>query len=337
MTAKVLVGIAADLKPTALFKKKGQSMKKFVLPAIVALAVSASSAFAADLGRKMVTKAPPPVSPWDIAFGGGIASDYNFRGISQSDRGFSPFGYFEPRYNLSKDFQLYAGIAGYGVDLATNPSAEIDLYGGARPTFGPLALDLGFIYYYYPKEKGHSADPAAAFPAYPNGNVAFNNTDYWEVYGKASYTFNDAFSVGANVYFSPDWLRTGADGTYASGTFKWVTPWTYNNVGAYVSGEFGHYWLGTTDVDPFVWTVATNLPDYNTWNIGLAFTYKVFTLDLRYYDTDLSKGECNILTGDPRAAAVGDTTPGNNGNVSSWCNGAFIAKLAFDMTLDSLK
>ena len=31
-------------------------------------------------------------------------------------------------------------------------------------------------------------------------------------------------------------------------------------------------------------------PSYNTWNIGIGFTYKVFTLDLRYSDTNLSKG-----------------------------------------------
>ena len=32
-------------------------------------------------------------------------------------------------------------------------------------------------------------------------------------------------------------------------------------------------------------------PSYNTWNIGVGFTYKVFTLDLRYSDTNLSKGD----------------------------------------------
>lgn len=316
-------------------------MKKIFLPALVTMTALASSALAADIG-KIVTKAPPApvatVSPWDIGFGAAIASDYNFRGISQSDRGFSPFAYFEPRWNASKDLQFYAGIAGYGVDLATNPSAEIDLYGGVRPTFGPLALDLGFIYYYYPKEKGHSADPTAAFPAYPNGNVAFNNTDYWEIYGKGTYAFNDAFSVGGNIYWSPDWLQTGADGTFASATFKWVTPWKAGDYGAYISGEFGHYWLGTTDIDPFVWTVATDLPDYSTWNVGLAFTYKVFTLDLRYYDTDLSKEECNILTGDPTATFGGTPIFGNAAGLQSkWCGAAFIAKLAADLTLDSLK
>ena len=39
-------------------------------------------------------------------------------------------------------------------------------------------------------------------------------------------------------------------------------------------------------------------PSYNTWNIGVGFTYKVFTLDLRYSDTNLSKANCNAFTSD---------------------------------------
>ena len=41
-----------------------------------------------------------------------------------------------------------------------------------------------------------------------------------------------------------------------------------------------------------------NYADYNTWNIGIGFTYKVFTLDFRYSDTNLSKGDCNAFTSD---------------------------------------
>ena len=58
--------------------------------------------------------------------------------------------YFEPRYNATDTLQLYAGIAGQSISFANRAAAEIDFYGGVRPTFGPLALDLGFIYYYYP-------------------------------------------------------------------------------------------------------------------------------------------------------------------------------------------
>ena len=77
-------------------------------------------------------------------------------------------------------------------------------------------------------------------------------------------------------------------------------------------------------------------PSYNTWNIGIGFTYKVFTLDLRYSDTNLSKGDCNAFTSDFTAkrrdrwqrhrdqpgAAFG----------SNWCGATGIVKLSADLT-----
>src|SRR5205085_7555284 len=83
-----------------VLQPKGLKMKKIVLSAIAAAVLSASSAFAAD----MPVKAKPPVpepSPWDWAFGGALLSDYNFRGISPSNRGPSGTVYSETRYNVN--------------------------------------------------------------------------------------------------------------------------------------------------------------------------------------------------------------------------------------------
>ena len=60
---------------------------------------------------------------------------------------------------------------------------------------------------------------------------------------------------------------------------------------------------------------------------------KIFSLDLRYHDTNLSKENCFVFTGDPNAAPGGRpnfTNPG--GLVSQWCSAAFVAKyfIAFD-------
>jgi uncharacterized protein (TIGR02001 family) len=317
-------------------------MKKIILAAFAVLAASAVPVLAADL---RVAKAPPPPPPplWDIAFGGAVMSDYNFRGISQSDRGPSATAYFEPRFNISPTWQLYAGIAGWAVTLPTDPTAEIDLYGGIRATFGPLALDFGAMYYYYPKEKQHAAVFGAPFPPFPNGNTTLDDTDFWEVYGKGTYTFNDQFAAGLAVYYTPSWLNTGADGTYLSGNVKFTAPsaWFPKDWGFYVSGELSHYWLGTTDVVVGVFgPPAWDLPDYTTWNIGVGLTYKVFTLDVRYYDTDLSREECNILTADPGASFGGAVDPVRNPNGlrSKWCGSAVIAKFSADLTaLTNLK
>ena len=36
-------------------------------------------------------------------------------------------------------------MAGASIDLPNHAAAEIDFYGGIRPTFGKLALDLGVL------------------------------------------------------------------------------------------------------------------------------------------------------------------------------------------------
>ena len=80
---------------------------------------------------------------------------------------------------------------------------------------------------------------------------------------------------------------------------------------------------------------------YNTWNIGVGFTWKVFTLDLRYSDTNLSKGNCNALTSDyaTTSASAGYVTAINPGGFgSNWCGAAGIVKLSADLTaMTSLK
>ena len=319
-------------------------MKKLVLSAVAAVTLCSSSALAADLVVKArPAPAPAPTSPWDIAFGGALLSDYNFRGISQSDRGLSATAYIETRFNANPNLQFYIASQYWAVDLPTTTSCECDFYGGVRPTIGPFAFDFGFIYYYYPKETGHGgvlgALPAGySQPAFANGNVTYTNTDYWEVYGKVGWEIaKDRFAVGANVYYSPDWLQTGAKATFASATAKVTLPSLnmplYGEVGWYISGEVGYYWIGNTGIDPVVWTTSVNLPDYATWNIGVAFTWKVFTLDLRYYDTDLTKEECNVLTSDPRATATGTPIPILNpiGLQSKLCSAAFIAAVKFDL------
>jgi hypothetical protein len=68
-------------------------------------------------------------------------SDYNFRGITQSNHRPSAAAGFEPRYNINPNLQAYVGVSGESIDFPNRAAAEIDLYGGIRPTFGKLALD----------------------------------------------------------------------------------------------------------------------------------------------------------------------------------------------------
>jgi hypothetical protein len=47
------------------------------------------------------------------------------------------------------------------------------------------------------------------------------------------------------------------------------------------------------------------------WNVGIGITQRVFTLDFRYYDTDLNKGDCNAFTNDHTATFTASFTPIN--------------------------
>jgi len=112
-----------------------------------------------------------------------------------------------------------------------------------------------------------------------------------------------------------------ADAFYGSLTGKWVTPWKWGDLGSFVSGELGHWWI---DGAGFT-NVGFADPDYTYWNAGLALTYKTLTLDFRYHGTDMSRAECgNFLL-----------VAANNAS-TKWCGDTFIVTLKFDSTLSAL-
>src|SRR5262249_59323694 len=73
------------------------------------------------------------------------------------------------------------------------------------------------------------------------------------------------------------------------------------------------------------------LPAYLNWNAGVTLTRKMFNLDLRYYDTNLSKEDCFVFTGDPNATPGGSIDPVRNpeGLRSRWCSATVVAKFWF--------
>ncbi|MGE0565195.1 MAG: TorF family putative porin, partial [Pseudolabrys sp.] len=262
---------------------------------------------------------------FDVAFGAWVGSDYNFRGISQSNRKWSGGGYIEPQFNTPIG-QLYAGAAIARIDWPfafgfTDPSSEVDFYGGWRNSWGAFSLDLGAIYYYYPGE---------------TFNGFTTQSDFYEIYAKAAYAITSDLSVGVNVFYTPDLLhystsiaapasgpgRGKPDAVYASLTAKWVTPLKWGDFGTFISGELGHWWI---DDAPFRTAGYTNDPSYTYWNAGAAITYKVFTLDLRYHGNDLSTAECATFL----FSAVGNAS-------NKWCKDAYIATLKIDTTLSAL-
>jgi hypothetical protein len=131
----------------------------------------------------------------------------------------------------------------------------------------------------------------------------------------------DALTIGGAVYYTPNLLNYGNSADYWEANAKYVIPSSdfAKGWGAYLSGAYGYWHVSKDDI--------TTIPSYSTWNVGGGFTYKVFTLDLRYSDTDLNSGSC-ISFWNAGAGATG---------VGGWCRGAFAAKLSFDVLASMLK
>jgi hypothetical protein len=335
--------------------KKGLKMKRVAYSLVLAAGLASSSVMAADMAVKAPPAAAAAPSPWDVVVTAALMNDYNFRGVTQSNHKPSTQAGFELRYTVNPMWQLYSGISGESIDFPNAAAAEIDFYGGIRPTFDKLALDFGAWYYWYPGGEcfGLAAGPInncnlngggpPAGPGVPNPNLqpfgpnfAKKNASFWEVYGKATYTFNDQWAAGVQEYYSPSVVNTGAWGWFSTGNITWTAPSTMfqNGLGMYISGDVGYWDLGTSDSFYAAGSAAfpfnVKYTSYTTWDLGVGFTWKVLTLDLRYYDTNLTKAQCNVFTSAQNATfSFANVTPQNpNGLGTNWCSAAFVAKLS---------
>jgi hypothetical protein len=108
----------------------------------------------------------------------------------------------------------------------SDPSAEIDFFGGVRWSHGSVELrcrrDLLLL---------------------PEGNPF--QSDFWEVYMIAKYAVSDQLTVGGSINYSPNYLKYGIDGTAGALNFAWTVPTSYADLSFYTSGELGYVWLGS--------------------------------------------------------------------------------------------
>jgi uncharacterized protein (TIGR02001 family) len=180
-----------------------------------------------------------------VAFNVGAATDYVFRGVSQTNNRGDIFA--------GADFtagKFYAGTWASNVDFGDSTSAEIDVYGGFKPTLGPVSLDLGVIHYGYVNQ--------------PSG-AGYGN---WEMKLAGSIPAGKA-TVGAAVFYSPDSFGAAKQALYyeLNGSIPATEKLAFS--GAVARQTFD------------------GPGDYTTWNLGAgyALTSKL-GVDLRYWDTD---------------------------------------------------
>jgi len=240
---------------------------------------------------------------------GGFVTDYIYRGTTLSDH--------RPAVGAAAEVtfaELYAGVAVASVKLPTQPTAEITITGGVRKKIGDINFDLGMTYFLYPGETLVGATPGI---------------DYWEASVRADKNINESIRVAGGFAYSPNVSNTGAWSWYAAAGLCYDIPKRLLPMdgGMSFTGAAGYSWFGNQS--PQLGGFA--LPAYLNWHAGVTFTRKVFNLDLRYYDTNLSKENCFVLTGDPNARPGGAVDPVTNpeGLTSRWCSATFVAKVWF--------
>ena len=141
----------------------------------------------------------------------------------------------------------------------------------------------------------------------------------------------DCCSVAAGFAWSPNVSNTGAWSKYAAFGLGFDLPGKVlpQGVSVSVTGGVGYSWFG--DQSSALGGFA--LPAYVNWNAGMTFPHKRLNLDLRYYDTNLSKENYFVFTGDLDATPAGQPDPLTNpdGLVSSWWRATFVAKFSFSL------
>jgi len=238
----------------------------------------------------------------------GFASDYIYRGTTLSDHGPAAGAAFEARFG-----PVYAGTTVATVKLPTQPVAEFTFAGGIRPTIATIDFDLGMTYFAYPGER---------LP----GDTGIN---YWEAVIRGDRSIGEGVRVAGGYAYSPNVSNTGAWSQYVAAGVGYDLPGRLlpQNLGVSFTTAAGYSWFGNQAPQ----LGGFPLPAYLNWQAGVTFTHKAFNLDLRYYDTNLSKENCFVFTGDPNARPGGrvDLVTNPAGLVSNWCGATIVAKAWF--------
>jgi uncharacterized protein (TIGR02001 family) len=212
-----------------------------------------------------------------------IASDYRFRGISQTYNGPAiqggidyahPSGVYLGNWNSNVSSVLFSG----------GSAIEMDFYAGWKKSFGDIGIDIGTIYYYYPNAEFNANTGSTA------GNAKFDN---WEIYVGASWKWISAkFFYALSDYFGL--ANEQADGGY------WVNKDDGTPLGGRGSSD-GAWYLDLTATVPVTKELSVvahygmldvknySELEYKDWKLGVTYDLNGWLLGAAYVDTDAKK------------------------------------------------
>ena len=243
-------------------------MKKNSTALVSALALVA----AVGAHAQTTPAAEAPKSDWTISGNAGLFSDYRFRGISQTNK--KPA--FQGGFDIGHASGFYVGNWNSNVDSAfyNGANLEMDFYGGFKYPVGPVTLDGGILYYYYP---GSGA----------GGTFKIDNTELY--IGAAYETFSVKYSHAISDFFGIDDSKNSwyleANGTYDLG----------NGFG--ILGHLGYQKLKN---NAKVVEIGGGSPrdSITDWKIGVTYDLKGFVFGAAYVGTnrDLTGGTAALST-----------------------------------------
>lgn len=211
-----------------------------------------------------------------------IASDYRFRGISQTYLGPAiqggidyahASGVYLGNWNSNVSSVLFAGGSGI----------EMDFYAGYKKSFGDFGIDVGTIYYYYPNAEWNVNTGSTT------GTAKFDN---WEIYLGGSWKWASAkFFYALSDYFG---LSNEQAGSY----------WVHRDDGTPLGGQgdsSGTWYLDLTATIPVTKELSVvahygkldvkkySELEYSDWKLGVTYDLNGWLLGAAYVDTDAKK------------------------------------------------
>lgn len=203
--------------------------------------------------------------PWALSGSLTLASEYMTRGFSDSDSHPALQGNVVLEHDSGWAAEVWASNVDY--NDSWEAKAEVDFYLTYTFGLGPGDMSVGAGYYWYPGAK-RSLD-----------------YDHYEVIlGYESALPDDIATLGAEIYYSPDFFGDSGTGVYIKATADVPLPVLD---GLSLVGHVGHQWV--EDNDRF------GAPDYADYSLGLAYAFEPFTIDVRFYDTSISEDRCDNL------------------------------------------
>lgn len=194
----------------------------------------------------------------------GLASDYMFRGVSQTDNQMALQGGFD----WAHESGFYVGTWASNVDSelfggTKDPQLEVDLYAGYAQEVGAFSYDLGVLAYFYPGADASGVDD-------------FQTTEF---YVGGGYTLTDALSLNAKLYYADELNFTGVseDGLYLTVGAEYAL---MDNLT--LSAAVGH-----SSGDAFETLGGPGGPDsYMDYSIGVSTSFAGADFSLSYIDSN---------------------------------------------------